>query len=230
MGREAGRTTRTSSRDPSTYTATSPSRTTPSQTHDRKRARGAGHNKDRDIPDFMDKIAKIQNDATHAALRSTPAGEHSVSKSMVPISTYVGRPDDGDDDPSDDDSDYDDDDNGDRGRRGRDHDDDEGSRRGIKRKRKQKALRGSGPILGAPKMPGLDPKNYFWNGKTAFLRYYIEKWRKLLDPTNYSPASAVNFMLSCVPKDKQQLISDCTTLEEVLQELALHATDSTTLY
>merc|ERR1712082_67018 len=152
----------------------------------------------------------------------------SVSKSMIPISTYVGGPDDGDDDPSDDDSDYDDDDHGDRGRRGRDHDEDEGSRRGIKRKRKQKASRGSGPVLGAPKMPGLDPKNYFWNGKTAFLRYYIEKWSKLLDPMNYSPASAVNFMLSWVPKDKQHLISDCTTLEEVLQELALHATDSTT--
>merc|ERR1712243_317659 len=86
----------------------------------------------------------------------------------------------------------------------------------------------SGPVLGAPKMPGLDPKNYYWNGKTAFLRYYIEKWRRLLDPLNYSPASAVNFMLSCVPKDKQHLISDCNTLEQVLSELALHATDSTT--
>merc|ERR1712082_586011 len=152
----------------------------------------------------------------------------SVSKSMIPISTYVGGPGDGDDGPSDDDSDYDDDDHGDRGRQGRDHDGDEGSRRGIKRKRKQYASSRSGPVLGAPKMPGLDPKNYFWNGKTAFLRYYIEKWRKLLDPMNYSPASAVNFMLSCVPKDKQHLISDCITLEEVLQELALHASDSTT--
>merc|ERR1712089_13685 len=198
MGREAGRTTRTSSRDPSTYTARSPSRTTPLQAHDRKRARGTGHNKDRGIPDFMDKIAKIQMDATHAALTSTRAGEHSVTKSMAPISTFVGRPDGGDDDPSDDDSDYDDDDNGDGSRRGRDRDDDEGSRRGIKRKRRQKALKGSGPAIGAPKMPGLDPKNYFWNGKTAFLRYYIEKWKKLLDPQNYSPVQAVNFMLSCV--------------------------------
>merc|ERR1711867_112000 len=134
----------------------------------------------------------------------------------------------GDDYPSDDDSDYDDDDIGDRGRRGRDNDGGDGSGRGIKRKRKQKASRWAGPVLGAPKMPGLDPKNYFWNGKTAFLRYYIEKWRKLLDPLNYSPASAVNFMLFCVPKDKQHLISDCTTLEQVLSELALHATDSTT--
>merc|ERR1712041_15703 len=125
MGREAGRTTRTSSRDPSTYTARSPSRTTQLQVYDRKRARGTGHNKNGDIPDFMDKIAKIQMDATHAALTSTRAGEHSVTKSMAPISTFVGRPDGGDDDPSDDDSDYDDDDNGDGSRRGRDRDDDE---------------------------------------------------------------------------------------------------------
>ena len=34
-------------------------------------------------------------------------------------------------------------------------------------------------------MPGLDPKNYFWNGKTAFLRYYIEKWRRLLYPNQW---------------------------------------------
>merc|ERR1712089_13773 len=173
IAREAGRTTRTSSREPSSYTTGSPSITTPSHTHDRNRARGAGHNKDRDIPDFMDKIAKIQHDAAHAPLRSTAAGEHSVSKSMIPISTYVGGPGDGDDDPSDDDSDYDDDDHGDRGRRGRDHDDNGGSRRGVKRKRKQQASRRSELVLGAPKMPGLDPKNYFWNGKTAFLRYYI---------------------------------------------------------
>merc|ERR1712041_31674 len=162
MGREAGRTTRTSSRDPSTYTARSPSRTTQLQVYDRRRARGTGHNKNGDIPDFMDKIAKIQMDATHAALSSTRAGEYAVAKSMAPISTFVGRPDGGDDDPNDDD-------NEDRGRRGRDQDNDEGSRRGIKRKRRQKASRGSGPVLGAPKMPGLDPKNYFWNGKTAFL-------------------------------------------------------------
>merc|ERR1712089_1358 len=171
IAREEGRTTRTSSREPSSYTTGSPSITTPSYTHDRNRARGAGHNKDRDIPDFMDKIAKIQHDAAHAPLRSTPAGEHSVSKSMIPISTYVGGPDDGDDDPSDDDSDYDDDDHGDRGRRGRDRDENGGSRRGVKRKRKQHASRRSGPVLLAPKMPGLDPKNYYWNGKTAFLRY-----------------------------------------------------------
>merc|ERR1712126_475951 len=131
IAREAGRTRRTSSRDPSSSTTGCPSTTTPSHTHNRTRTRGTGHNKDRDIPDFMDKIAKIQHDATHAPLRSTPAGEHSVSKSMIPISTYVGGPGDGDDDPSDDDSDYDDDDHGDRGRRGRDHDEDEGSRRGI---------------------------------------------------------------------------------------------------
>merc|ERR1711867_248789 len=135
----------------------------------------------------MDKIAKIQHDVTHAPLRSTPAGEHSVSKSMIPILTYVGGPGDGDDDPSDDDSDYVDDDYANRGRRGKDHDEDEGSRRSIKVKRKQQASRRSGPVLGAPKTPRLDPTYYFWNGKTAFLRDYIGRWRQLLDPTNYSP-------------------------------------------
>merc|ERR1711867_76101 len=90
IAREAGRTTRTSSRDPSSCTTGCPSTTTPSHTHNRTRTRGTEHNKDRDIPDFMDKIAKIQHDATHTPLWSTPAGEHSVSKSMIPISTYVG--------------------------------------------------------------------------------------------------------------------------------------------
>ena len=49
-----------------------------------------------------------------------------------------------------------------------------------------------------------------------------------MDPQNYSPAQAVNFMLSCVPIDRKHLISDCSTLDEILQELALHTTDSTT--
>ena len=49
-----------------------------------------------------------------------------------------------------------------------------------------------------------------------------------MDPTNYSPASAVNFILSCIPRDKQHLVSDCTTAEEALQELDLYATDATT--
>merc|ERR1712041_25865 len=46
IAREAGRTTRTSSCEPSSYTSGSPSITTPSYTH---RARGAGHSKDREI-------------------------------------------------------------------------------------------------------------------------------------------------------------------------------------
>merc|ERR1711867_49162 len=58
--RDTGRTTRTSSRDPSTETVRSPSRNTQLQVYDRRRARGTGHNKNGDIPDFMDKIAKIQ--------------------------------------------------------------------------------------------------------------------------------------------------------------------------
>ena len=93
---------------------------------------------------------------------------------------------------------------------------------------RKKASKSSGPLMGAPKMPGLDPRNYFCNGKTAFLRYYIEKWKKLLDPSNYSPAQAVNFMLSCVPINKKHLINDCSTLDEVLKTLAMHTTESTT--
>merc|ERR1711873_74839 len=54
IAKEAGRTIRTSSSDPSLYTTASPSVTTP--------------------------------------LTSTPTGEHSLSKSMIPISTYVGGP------------------------------------------------------------------------------------------------------------------------------------------
>merc|ERR1712082_153786 len=128
----------------------------------------------------------------------------------------------------------------------RDCDDDDGSRRGRDhdKSRKRKAdrsrsrdtsPRGSGSrsresrgILAVPKMPALDPKNYWWSGNTAFLRYYIEKWRKLLDPTNYSPAQAVNFMLQCVPGDRKYIISDCTSLEEMLDTLSTYTSDEGT--
>merc|ERR1712115_128815 len=112
IARETARTRRTSSQDTALSTTGCPSTTALSNTHSRTGARKSGHNTDRDIPDFMDKIAKIQHDATHAPLKSTLAGEHAVSKSMVPISAYIGEPDGGDDYPSDDDSDYDDDDSG----------------------------------------------------------------------------------------------------------------------
>merc|ERR1712082_24428 len=122
-------------------------------------------------------------------------------------------------------------DDGDDGRKERDRDDDDGSRKGRDhdRSRKRKASRSrsrdTAPrrsrsrsrdprgIIAVPKMPALDPKNYFWSGNTAFLRYYIEKWRKLLDPSNYSSAQAVNFMLQCVPGDRQYIINDCTSPE-----------------
>merc|ERR1712240_747562 len=108
--------------------------------------------------------------------------------------------------------------------KGRDRNDDDGSRRGRdhdkSRKRKASRSRDTAPrrsrsrsrdsrgIIALPKMPALDPKNYYWAGNTAFLRYYIEKWRKLLDPTNYSAAQAVNFMLKCVPDDRRYIIID----------------------
>ena len=77
-------------------------------------------------------------------------------------------------------------------------------------------------------MPALDPKNYYWAGNTAFLRYYIEKWRKLLDPSNYSAAQAVNFMLQCVPDDRRYIISDCTSLDEMLDKLSCYTSDEGT--
>ena len=74
-------------------------------------------------------------------------------------------------------------------------------------------------------MPTLDARNYHWSGDTAFLRYYIEKWRKLLDPSNYSAAQAVNFMLQCVPDDRRYIISDCTSLDEMLDKLSYYTSD-----
>merc|ERR1711895_379565 len=139
----------------------------------------------------------------NAALTSIPAGQYTVQKSMKPISSIVGGPGGGgDDDPRDSDngSDHDDDDDRDEGRRRRDRDDDEDSRRGrdygSSRKRKRSRSRsrdngsrssrsrsrGSKYTTAVPKMPNLDPKNYYWAGNTAFLHHYIEKWRKLLDP------------------------------------------------
>merc|ERR1711895_174929 len=207
---------------------------------------GAGKRKQEDTPDLIDRIMKLKMMKANAALTSTPAGQYMVKKSMRPISSIVGGPGRGrDDDPhdSDDGSDHDDDDDGNEGRRRRDRDDDDGSRRGrdYDRSRKRKRSRsrsrdngsrrsrsrsrGSRYITAVPKMPNLDPRNYFWTGNTAFLRYYIEKWRKLLDPSNYSAAQAVNFMLLCVPDDRQFIINDCTSLDEMLDKLSYYTSD-----
>merc|ERR1711873_22128 len=167
-----------------------------------------------DVPDLADRVMRIKLKTSNAPLVSTLAGHYSVKKSMKPMSSRVGVPGrGGGDDPhdSDDEGDHD---GGDKGRKGRDRDDDDdGSRRGRdhdktrKRKAIQSRSRDTSPrrsrsrsresrgIIAVQKMPALDPKNYFWSGNTAFLRFYIEKWRKLLDPTNYSAAQAVNFML-----------------------------------
>merc|ERR1712163_65150 len=61
-----------------------------------------------------------------------------------------------------------------------------------------------------------------------FLRYYIEKWRKLLDPSNYSAVQAVNFMLECVPDDRRYIISDCDSLKEMLDKLSTYTSDEGT--
>merc|ERR1712082_107747 len=128
----------------------------------------------------------------------------------------------------------------------RDCDDDDGSRRGRDhdKSRKRKAdrsrsrdtsPRGSGSrsreargMVAVPKMPALDPKNYWWSGNTAFLQYYIEKWRRLLDPRNYSAAQAVNFMLQCVPEDRKYIINDCSSLEDMLRKLSTYTSDEGT--
>ena len=233
--RESGRT---SSRD-----------TRSQESEERERAKGAGKRKQEDTPDLIDRIMKLKMMKANAALTSTPAGQYTVKKSMRPISSIVGGPGGGgDDDPRDSDngSDHDDDDDRDEGRRRRDRDDDEDSRRGRdygrsrKRKRSRSRSRDNGSrrsrsrsrgsryITAVPKMPNLDPRNYYWTGNTAFLRYYIEKWRKLLDPSNYSPAQAVNFMLQCVPDDRQYIINDCTSLNEMLDKLSTYTTDEET--
>ena len=190
--------------------------------------------------DLVDNIMELKMKILNAPLSSTPPGQHAVHKSMTPISTVVGGPEGGDDGHSNEDSDHDDNENDrDEGRRekGRDLED---PRTATKRKRIPNRTRDNGPrrrtsrcrrshcTTSAPKMPGLDPRNYYWNGNTAFLRYYIEKWRRLLHPSNYSPAEAVNFMLSCVPINKKYIINDCSSLTEILNKLSLHTTDPDT--
>merc|ERR1711873_343866 len=151
----------------------------------------------------------------------------------------------GDDDPHDSD-DGGDHDGRDEGRKGRDRDYDNGSRRGRdydksrKRKADQSRSRDTSPrssesrsgesrgMIAVPKMPALDPKNYWWSGNTAFLRYYIEKWRRLLDPRNYSAAQAVNFMLQCVPHDRKYIINDCNSLDDMLRKLSTYTSDEGT--
>merc|ERR1712115_486399 len=145
IARDAGRSRRTVSHGPSTETIRSSSRDTQFQElDDRGRARGAGKCKELETPDYIDRVVKLKMATAHAALSSKLAGQHTVQKSMTPISTVVGRPDGGDDDPSDDDSDDDDDGDRDEDRRGRDRDEDEGSRRGTKRKRSQSMSRDNG--------------------------------------------------------------------------------------
>ena len=173
-----------------------------------------------DVLDMANEVMKIKLKTANARLTSTRAGDYAVRNSMKPMSSRVGGPGrggGGDPDDSDDDDDHDHESNG---RRGRDRDDgdDSGRRRDRGNTRKRKANRDGSEegsprrsesssreprgMIAVPKMPALDPKNYWWNGNTAFLRYYIEKWRRLLDPRNYSAAQAVNFMLQCVPEDK----------------------------
>ena len=188
--------------------------------------------------DLVDNIMELKMKILNAPLSSTPPGQHAVHKSMTPISTVVGGPEGGDDGHSNEDSDHDDnEDDRDEGRRekGRDLENDEDPRTATKRKRIPNRTRDNGPRRrtsrcrrSAPKMPGLDPKNYYWDGTTAFLHYYIEKWRRLLHPSNYSPAEAVNFMLSCVPTNKKYIINDCSNLTEILNKLSLHTTDPDT--
>merc|ERR1712163_37643 len=130
---------------------------------------------------------KIKMMKSNVPLTSTPAGQYTVKKSMKPLSSLVGAPRrGGGDDPhdSDDGSNHD---NGNEGRKGRDRDDDDGSRRSRdhvrsrRRKRSRSRSRDAGPrrsrsrsresrsFTAVPKMPTLDPRNYYWAGNTAFL-------------------------------------------------------------
>ena len=139
--------------------------------------------------DLVDRITKIKLMTSNAPLTSTPAGQFSERKSMNPISSRIGAPSgggDGNPDDSDDESDYDDEDE-EKGRRNRDTDD--GSRRNRdddrsgKRKRsrsrsrdtRSKRRRSSSRVprgrTAVPKMPNLDPRNYYWYGNMAFLHF-----------------------------------------------------------
>merc|ERR1712243_66436 len=57
---------------------------------------------------------------------------------------------------------------------------------------------------------------------------YIEKWRRLLEPRNYSASHAVNFMLQCVPHDRKYIINDCNSLEDMLRKLSTYTSDEGT--
>merc|ERR1712115_216295 len=91
IARDAGRSRRTVSHGPSTETIRSPSRDRQFQElDDRRRARGAGKHKELETPDYIDRVVKLKMATAHAALSSTHAGQHTVQKSMTPISTVVG--------------------------------------------------------------------------------------------------------------------------------------------
>ena len=89
----------------------------------RKRRRKAEETQGRsDTPDLVDKIMNIKMMTSNAPLVSTPAGHHSVKKSMEPISSYVGAPRRRESDDPHNSNDGNDPDEKDEGRRSRDHD------------------------------------------------------------------------------------------------------------
>merc|ERR1712240_874282 len=109
-----------------------------------------------DVLDMANEVMKIKLKSATARLTSTRAGDYAVKNSMKPMSSRVGGPGrggGGDPDDSDDDGDHDHDNNG---RRGRDQDDDDDSGR-----RSESSSREPRGMIAVPKMPALDPKNYW---------------------------------------------------------------------
>merc|ERR1712240_671687 len=150
-----------------------------------------------DTPELVDEIMNGKMMTSNAPLVSTPAGQHTVKESMEPISSYVCAPRRRESDDPHNSNDGNNSDEKDEGRRSRDHDRSRRRKRSRSRgrdtesRRNRLRSRGSRYITSVPKMPPLNPKNYWWNGNTKRLGYYIKKWKRLLDPRNYSAVEAV---------------------------------------
>ena len=74
-------------------------------------------------------------------------------------------------------------------------------------------------------MPALDPKQFFWTGETALLRYWIQRWKNTLNSSLYSSQESVNFLYKCIPKLWQYVLDKCDTLDEICERLMMYTSN-----
>ena len=93
-----------------------------------------------------------------------------------------------------------------------DCDDDEAVKDTRRKRRKSSQVR-------MPKLPELNPKQYWWNSDPTILRHQIAKWWLVLG--RYPSQASLNFLRACMDKKWHYLIDTSKTLKECLDKLEL---------